>query len=179
MPKVHLKNNSILKNLHFGPSVNPRYQHISADEFSRSRIDNYKTEQFWRRTNRDSLNVNYQINHLLTKVCMFITYVLACINCLKRGPTVAKYTSSKFSIYGSSLNSLVHRYYKSAIWNNNYTEQSSTLHGLVNYYPADEFFVRSGESYFHRWNEDFPKMTQRDKCIMISWKSILIDNNNR
>ena len=62
----------------------------------------------------------------------------ACINCLKRGHTVPKCTSSNCRICSSSYNSFFHRYNTGGSANNNFTEQSFTSHGSVNNSSSDE-----------------------------------------
>ena len=72
----------------------------------------------------------------------FIKAVPACINCLRKGHTVARCPSSKCRICNGSHNTLLHRYTTSS--NNasvNYAEQPSTSHASVNYSASDERII--------------------------------------
>ncbi|XP_075167480.1 uncharacterized protein LOC142239573 [Haematobia irritans] len=116
-------------------ALNKRYQHISADETSNSKLKSVKARHEFpsKKSSRTSLSCSKtkhnnekclmckSIQHLIDSCPSFtampvldrfnfVKSIPACINCFKQGHTVAKCKSEKCRICGSSHNSLLHRY---------------------------------------------------------------------
>ncbi|XP_037819937.1 uncharacterized protein LOC119609284 [Lucilia sericata] len=149
-------------------ALNKRYQHIAADESSssRPRFNKNKTDNSTNKNNKTSLNCTKsrqstdkflfcKSNQHIVVNCPsfaaepvlqrfdFIKSVPACINCLKKGHTVARCSAPKCRICCGSHNALLHRYTTSDNSNasNSNFEQQSTSNASVNYSSSDDRII--------------------------------------
>ncbi|KAI8116345.1 hypothetical protein CVS40_11573 [Lucilia cuprina] len=115
--------------------LNKRYQHISADESSGAKPKIYKNKNEFlpKKTSKTSLAVTkpkqsvekclfcksadhniYNCSYFVTIPVVqrfdFVKAIPACINCLKKGHTVARCNAQKCRVCGGAHNKLLHRY---------------------------------------------------------------------
>ncbi|XP_065368955.1 uncharacterized protein LOC135961383 [Calliphora vicina] len=146
--------------------LNKRYQHISADESSGSKPKNSKNKNEFvpKKHSKTSLSVTkskqpvekclfcksaehniYNCSFFATVPVLqrfdFIKAAPACINCLKKGHTVARCSSQKCRVCGGAHNKLLHRYSsetQSANTASNFSpDLPSTSNAAVNHSASD------------------------------------------
>ncbi|XP_037823707.1 uncharacterized protein LOC119612057 [Lucilia sericata] len=149
--------------------LNKRYQHISADESSGAKPKIYKNKNEFlpKKTSKTSLAVTkpkqsvekclfcksadlniYNCSYFVTIPVVqrfdFVKAIPACINCLKKGHTVARCNAQKCRVCGGAHNKLLHRYSSESQSANTVSHVDSvpnaptTLNNAVNHSSSDD-----------------------------------------